>query len=274
MPELDTGTSEHLGRLPIHAVALAVDNFADTDLDDLDGAGEAGTGIAIENTAVADALATRLKQRVLLGVQAEAGGEGGARTHARIAAGAAALAAVADAARGPVVAGADDAALAADEHAADGPLHAVGALRRQRGQRHEVVVPRGPQPLRVRQVQLAQRRVQVRQRARRIEQPHRRPRDEGEHPRGPGVEVVVRLGDELLERRRRGRCGGGGAAVIVVTVAAGLVPAPSYHYWRVDADQDEEGTAGEDVQNGFIVDVRCYPARSPALGYEVQEISR
>ena len=78
LPQLDAGGAEDLSGGAVHAVALAVDDLGDADLDDLDAAGEAGAGVAVEDAAGTDALAAGLEQGVLLGVEAQAGGEGGA----------------------------------------------------------------------------------------------------------------------------------------------------------------------------------------------------
>ena len=184
LPQLDAGAPKHLSSSAIHAVALVVDDLADADLDDLDAAGEAGAGIAVEDGAGADALAAGLEQRVLLGVQAQAGGERGAAPGvAGVAARAAPLAAVPQGARRPVVPRAHDAVQhRVHQHAPHRPLHAVATPRRQRRQRHEVAVPARPQPVPVRQVQFRERRVQVRQVRRRVQEPHRRPRHYGQDP--------------------------------------------------------------------------------------------
>lgn len=189
---------------------MRVHDLADADLAYLDAARQARARVAVEHGAVADALPARLEQRVLLGVDAEAGREGDAGAVAAVvAAGAAAVGAVAQAAGGAVVARADDAALAADEDAADAPLHAVGPLRREVGERHEVAVPTGAETVRVGYVELAECGVEVRQRGRRVEEAHRGPGYEGLQPPRGVVQVGVVLVYELLEaeegrgRRRR-----------------------------------------------------------------------
>jgi len=103
-------------------------------------------------------------------VDAQAGGEAVAGPFAVVAAAAAALAAVAQAARGAVVARADD-ALLAHEDAADAALHAVGPLRGERRERHEVRIPTGPEAVLVEEVDLAERGVEVREVGRRVEEP-------------------------------------------------------------------------------------------------------
>lgn len=199
LPQLDAGGQEDARRLAVHAVPLAVDDLADADLDDLDAAGEAGAGVAVEHAAVADALAAGLEQGVLLGVQAEAGGEGGAAGEvAGVAARAAAVHAVGQAPRRAVVAGGDDAALAVDENAADGALHAVAPPRGERRERHEVAVPPRAQAVAVREIELAERRVQVREGVGGVEEPDGGPRHEREDAGLSVVEVRVGLGDEGL----------------------------------------------------------------------------
>jgi len=42
--------------------------------------------------------------------------------------------------------------------------------------------------------------------------------------------------------------------------------------WGVDADEDEEGASEKGVEDGFGVDIGCYPSFAPALGYEVEEV--
>lgn len=152
LPEPHTGAAEDLGGVLVHMVPLAVDDLADANLDNLDAAREAGARVAVEYAALADALAARLEEGVLLGVQAQAGGQGGARGLAGVAARAPALGAVAHAPGSAVVPRAHDAARGPHDDAAHAPLHAVGALRRQGRQRHEVGVPRRPEAVRVRQV--------------------------------------------------------------------------------------------------------------------------
>lgn len=49
----------------------------------------------------------------------------------------------------------------------------------------------------------------------------------------------------------------------------GLMPAPADCYGGIDADEDEEGAAAEGVEDGFGVDVGCYPAGPPVFCYEV-----
>ena len=70
-----------------------------------------------------------------------------ARTEPRPSAGtnitssAAAVVAVSDSTWSSIVACADDAVVVGDEDTTDAALHAVGALRGERGQRHEIRVP-------------------------------------------------------------------------------------------------------------------------------------
>ena len=64
----------------------------------------------------------------------------GARTD--ITPGAAAIIAIPDPTRSAIVARADDAIVVRDEHTAHPALHAIGALGSERGESHEVSVPR------------------------------------------------------------------------------------------------------------------------------------
>jgi hypothetical protein len=70
--------------------------------------------------------------------------------------------AVHEPARRPVVPRADN-ALFPHQHAPYPPLHTVAALCGQARELHEVLVPAGAQPVRVREVELAERGVEVRE---------------------------------------------------------------------------------------------------------------
>ena len=289
LPELDAGGAEDLGGVAVHAVALAIDDLGDADLDDLDAAGEAGAGVAVEDAAGADALAAGLEQGVLLGVEAEAGGEGGAGGlpalgRGVVAAGAAAVAAVAERARRAVVPGGHDAVQdPVHQHTPHRPLHAVASPRRQRRQRHEVAVPPRPQPLRVRQLQLPQRRVQVRQVRGRVQQPHRRPRDQREQTARRRVQLRVGARYEVLQTATATAAFAAVVVAIVSAVVAALLllllllelpPLPPHRHRRVDADQQEEGPAGQQVQDRLVVHVRRHEPRAPVPRDEVQQCLR
>lgn len=132
MPQSNAAFLEDLRRIHVHAIRLTVYDLRDADLSDLDAAGQAGARVAVQNATLPDAFAACLQQRVFLGVKAEAGGQRRAAGHGGVAARATALVAVAHVAWRPVVAGADDAPLT-HQHAPDTPLHAVAALRCERG---------------------------------------------------------------------------------------------------------------------------------------------
>lgn len=51
-----------------------------------------------------------------------------------------------------------------------------------------------------------------------------------------------------------------------------MVAGPADGDGGVDGEEDEEGAAEELVEDGFAVDVGCYPSLSPLLGDEVQEV--
>ncbi|KGQ07398.1 hypothetical protein BBAD15_g7272 [Beauveria bassiana D1-5] len=215
---------------------MRVDDLADAHLADLDAARQARARVAVQDGSAADALAAGLEQRILLGVDAQARRETDARRVAAVAARTAALGAVAQAPRRAVVPRRHHALALPDEHAPDAPLHAVAAVRGQRGQRHKVRVPPGPQPLRVREVQLAERRVQVRQRRRRVDEAHRRARDERLQALLRAVQMLVAGRGKGLEGERRGR----------VVVAAGRLDArrvapPAHEQRRVGRDEHEKG---------------------------------
>ena len=96
------------------------------------------------------------------------------------------------------------------------------------------------------------------QRFRRVEQADGSAGDQRLEPCGGVVQVGVGLGDELLEGE-------------VQPVGLGLEAAVADDEGAVDGDEDEEGPAGEEVEDGFVVDVCCYEAGAPAFGYEVEE---
>jgi hypothetical protein len=119
---------------------LVVDDFADANLCDLDAAGQARAGIAIQDGAAPDAIAACFKQSVLLGVEAETGGEVGAALGGVVAARTAALVAVGHASRRAVVSRAHD-AFFPHYDAANAPLHAIAPMGGQIRQAHEILIP-------------------------------------------------------------------------------------------------------------------------------------
>lgn len=145
LPQADTRLAQDPATGVVHVIALAEDDLLDADLGDLDAASQARTGVAVEDGALADALAAGLQQRILLGVQAQTRRERRAARARRVAPLAPALVAVAQVPRRPVVPRRDDPAVV-HQHAPHPPLHAVRALRRKRRQRHEVRVPCRPEP--------------------------------------------------------------------------------------------------------------------------------
>jgi len=144
LAQLDAGLLEDRGRFAIHAVSAAVDDLTDANLGNLDTARQTGAGIAVQDCAISDPLAAGFEQGVLFRVQAQAGAQAHPRILPCIAPRTASLAAILQAPRRAVVARADD-ALLPHEHAAHAALHAVAALRRQRCQLHEVLIPARPQ---------------------------------------------------------------------------------------------------------------------------------
>lgn len=67
--------------------------------------------------------------------------------------------------------------------------------------------------------------------------------------------------DEFLERRRRQRAPGTTVREAGVAEGGG----------GVDADEEEEGLAQEEVERGLGVDVRQHPVFPPAFGDEVEQ---
>ena len=125
LPQADAGLLEHPPTRLVHIIALAIHDFLDADLGDLDAARQARTRVTVQDAALADALAAGFEQRVLLGVQTQACGEGRtARGDRRVAARAAAFVAVAQVAWSAIVAGRYDARVV-HEDAADTAFHAV-----------------------------------------------------------------------------------------------------------------------------------------------------
>jgi hypothetical protein len=271
LAELYAGLAKDFGRLRVHAVAMGIDDLADANLADLDAAGQARTSVAVEDGAVADALAAGLEQGVLLGVNAEAGGQADARGVALVTARAAALGAVAKASRSAVVARADDAALAADEDAADAALHAIGALGGQRGQRHEVGVPAGPEPVRVGNVQLAERGVQVGERRRRVEQSDRGARDERLQARLNVVEMLVILRHKGVQGQIGAGAGGGAGGHVRLAGGSLLEAAPAHRQRRVYRDEQEERPADQHVEDSLGGNIRRHEAAPPPLGHKVEQ---
>lgn len=87
--------------------------------------------------------------------------------------------------------------------------------------------------------------------------PHGCPGHHGHGPVDGRVQVLVRVRDELLERRGPRR--------------AGLVALPAHRQRRVDGEEDEEGPPREGVQDRLGRDRRDDPARPPRLCDKVQE---
>jgi hypothetical protein len=77
--------SKDLGRLCVYQVALVVHDLADTDLGNLDAAGQARASIAVQNGRLADAVAAGFEEGILFGVQTEAGGQIGAAFRSTVA---------------------------------------------------------------------------------------------------------------------------------------------------------------------------------------------
>ena len=181
------------------------------------------------------------------------------------------LAAVADPARRAVVAGADNAVVVRDEHAADAPLHAVGALRGEGGERHEVRIPGRAEPRRRDDVQCGERGVELRD----------------------GGEVVEDV--QVRARREVGRSAveDGGVAATAVAVEGGVAPRhEGGERWgwddgaalaavaealeaerdrRVDTDEHEEGPSQQALEGGVVADVGQDPVLAPALRDEVEQ---
>ena len=132
---------EHLLHLVDEGVVATIDDLLYAGVDDELRAGEAG-GNRYVDRAARDGVAVvgGLADRVLLGVGAEAFLEMGPAFRRCRAARAAAGEAVLDAARSAVVAGGEDVVVLHHDRA-DAPAHAVAALRDDRRDLHEVLVP-------------------------------------------------------------------------------------------------------------------------------------
>lgn len=117
--------------------------------------------IAVKCGAFSYPVSTRLKERILLGVQTKTGGQPGTTgVLCAIASGTSAFVAVSKMAGRAIVPCADDAFFTHD-NAANATLHAVAPLCRERGKTHEILVPARPQTFFIGQVQGIQSLVQV-----------------------------------------------------------------------------------------------------------------
>lgn len=76
LPQPNTGFLEDPCGLEVHGISLTVDDLGDADLGDLDAAGEARAGVAVEDRSFTDPLAPGFEERVLFGVDAKACREG------------------------------------------------------------------------------------------------------------------------------------------------------------------------------------------------------
>lgn len=144
LPQHDARLLEDAPTRVIHIIGLGIHHLFDPDLGDLDTTRQTRTRVAVQDGAVADALAAGFQQRILLGVQAQTRGQADAAGTGRVAARTAAFVAVGQVARRAVVARRDDARVV-HQNTPDAAFHAVAPLGGERGERHEVRVPCGPE---------------------------------------------------------------------------------------------------------------------------------